>query len=397
MPCFNHGAYISEAIESVLAQTCREVEIIVINDGSTDPATVRVLKQLSYPNVTIIHSENRGVSAARNLGIERARGKYILPLDADDKIGSTYIEKAAAILEQRPEIGIVYCEAEFFGNKTGKWHLPPYKFPDVLIYPRIFCSSLFRRSDWVTVGGFSTDMRYGWEDFDFWLSLIERGCGVYQIPETLFYYRQSGAGMTKSMKREHLVYSYERLFARHKKLYSDNIGFLFGAVLDSASADQDVRCGASFQLFLPARPYNEAKSLRASFLTGRWQRLTFELPSGCTGEVPLRLDPMEFPGLIQIAAVQIKSRSGEILWSARTPSEFRQMRVREAKRVQHDRVFQMLSTTNDPQLHLPKLKGAQFEQPVKLQVWVRVVCDSPTLIQTAGNWLDAQRKPFFSF
>ena len=397
MPCYNHGAYIAESIESVLAQTFQPIEIIVVNDGSTDPSTVRVLKQLNYPKLTIIHSENRGVSAARNLGIERANGKYILPLDSDDRIGPTYIEKAVAILEQQPEIGIVYCEAEFFGNKTGKWHLPPYKFPDVLIYPRIFCSSLFRRSDWLAVGGFSTDMRYGWEDFYFWLSLIERGCGVYQIPETLFYYRQSAAGMTKSMKREHLVYSYERLFARHTKLYTQNIGFLFGAVLDASSSHQHAPRGASFQLFLPARPYHEANSLRVSFLTGRWQRLTFNLPKGCVGEVPLRLDPIEFPGLIQIAAIQIKAANGKVLWRARTPADFRQLRVREAKVVQQDRVFQMLSTANDPQLHLPRLKGADFEQPLKLQVWVRVVCDSPTLIQSAGGWLDAQRKPFFSF
>lgn len=399
IPCFNQGNYIADAIESVLAQTFQDFEIIVVDDGSTDATTSDILRKLSLPKTKVFHSKNHGVSAARNLGICNSRGTYIFPLDADDKIAPAYLEKAVAILENSPQTGIVYCEAEFFGTKTGKWHLPPYRFPDVLLFPRIFSSALFRRKDWEAVGGYSTEMIYGWEDFDFWLSLIERNCGVHQIPEVLFFYRQSGAGMTKSMTREKLIYSYEKLFARHEKLYRENIGFLFSALLDSSVITQDGERGASCQVFLPAEEYSQQNSLRQSWITGRWTRLKFQLPNGCVGRRPLRIDPLEFPALVEIAGIRLRSAaSGKILWSAKSVKEFKAIQEKgTASRIPHDRLLKILSTGNDPQLHLPPLRGKEFEQPIKLDMWVRATTDAPEIIAEAQPWLEAFRKrTFFS-
>ena len=121
IPCYNQGFFLQEAVESVLEQTYQDFEIIIINDGSTDAATVALLKNYKQPRTTVIHTNNQGLASARNNGINIAKGKYILPLDADDKIGKNYLQKAIEKLEMNDNLGIFYCEAEFFGNEIGKW------------------------------------------------------------------------------------------------------------------------------------------------------------------------------------------------------------------------------------------------------------------------------------
>ena len=173
IPCYNQGQYLDEAVKSVLSQTYQNFEIIVINDGSTDPETIEIIKNYQKPKTTIIHTKNQGVVASRNYAIELYQGKYLLPLDADDKIGNTYLEEAVKLLESNENLGIVYCEAEFFGQKTGKWELSEYQFPNILLSNMIFCSGFFRKFDWQQVNGYNPNMVYGWEDYDFWLHLAE--------------------------------------------------------------------------------------------------------------------------------------------------------------------------------------------------------------------------------
>src|SRR4051794_26342282 len=99
IPCFNQGQFVDEAVASVLAQTCRDFEIIIINDGSTDEATNRKLAAYEHPKVQVIRTANQGAAGARNTGIDASSSPYILPLDADDKIAETYLEKALAVLD----------------------------------------------------------------------------------------------------------------------------------------------------------------------------------------------------------------------------------------------------------------------------------------------------------
>ena len=227
VPAYNEELTIVESLRSLLALRYPRLEIIVVNDGSTDPATVQLLSNFQRSKTVVIHTPNQGLAAARNAGIAAARGKYILPLDADDKIAPTYLEKAVAILEASEKVGIVYCLAEFFGARSGRWELPPYAFPAILLDNCIFCTALFRRADWLLVGGYNPNMLHGWEDYDFWLSLIERGREVYRIPEVLFFYRKSERSMTTELNQERFVFLYTQLFHNHAKLYADNIGALF--------------------------------------------------------------------------------------------------------------------------------------------------------------------------
>lgn len=231
MPCYNQGRYLDEAVESVLAQTYQHFEIIVINDGSTDAETIEILRDYQKPGVAILHTENRGPAAARNTGIQQARGQYILPLDADDRIGPTYLEQAVKILDENSNVGIVYCEAEFFGEKTGKFDLPGFNFPGILLGNMIFNSSFYRKTDWEKVGGYKDNYR-GWEDYDFWLSLLELGREVIRIPETLYFYRQINTSRSNSMNRQNWVEDYTRLFHNHPNLYIPNINILFEHIVD---------------------------------------------------------------------------------------------------------------------------------------------------------------------
>ncbi len=232
IPCYNYGKYIHECIESIFKQTCKDYEIIVVNDGSTEKFTIDILKGLRDPRITVIHTENRGLASARNTGIENATGKYILPLDADDKIGEEYLTEAVAVLESDPGVGIVYCEAEKFGDVTGKWELPPYSLEAILVSNIIFCSALFRKEDWERVGGYDPEMRHGWEDYDFWLSLIERGVKVHKLDKTLFFYRTAGASsMAGSLSVDKKVEAYRKIFNKHYDLYRRNIGSIFEKIM----------------------------------------------------------------------------------------------------------------------------------------------------------------------
>lgn len=222
IPCFNQGQYLKEAVDSVLASTYENVEIIVVNDGSTE--YLDILENFSAPKTKIIHQGNQGVASARNNGIKIAAGKYILPLDADDKIHPEYIKKAVKVLEENPEIGIVYCRAMYFGNLNSEWELKEHKFPNYLWENGIFCSAVYKKSDWERSGGYKPQMRNGNEDWEFWITLSELGIGAYKIPEILFYYRQAENTRSLELKKSgNELEQIKDLMRLHPDLYINNL------------------------------------------------------------------------------------------------------------------------------------------------------------------------------
>lgn len=223
IPCFNQGEYLEEAVDSVLNQSLQDLEVIVVNDGSSDPTTVRLLESFSRPRTRVIHTNNSGLPAARNNGIAQACSPYILPLDADDRIVGRYLQEGVAILDAQPEVGIVYCLAETFGAVSGPWRLPEFSPARICVENPIFCSALFRKSDWEAVGGYDIRMRYGWEDWDFWLSLVERGRQVVRISEVLFQYRVSGKSMTRTMGYGQKLSMMSRMLMNHRHHYARNV------------------------------------------------------------------------------------------------------------------------------------------------------------------------------
>ena len=222
MPCYNDGQYIEEALYSLRAQTYLNWELIVIDDGSDEPETLRVLEQLEeMPYVRLLRTNHVRPAGARNAGIQAARGTYILPLDADDTIEPTYMEKAVKILNENPHVGVVYCKADLFGEQSGPWGLPDYSLRAMLQDNIVFVTSMFRREDWERVGGFNTNMHAGMEDYDFWLSILELDREVVQIPEVLFHYRIKPKSRTTGFQNsvEQIKATYHTLYHTHAALY----------------------------------------------------------------------------------------------------------------------------------------------------------------------------------
>lgn len=222
IPCYNLGAYLDEAVDSVLAQTFQDFEIIIVNDGSTDEFTNSLLSSYAKPKTRVIRTTNQGLPAARNSGIREATGDYILPLDADDWIGPDYLAKAVQVLDADGQTGIVYCYGELFGARSGRIPAPAFSLRGMLLSNLIFCSAFFRKGDWERVGGYNPNMRHGFEDWDFWLSILELGRGVHRIPATLFHYRVRDASMVRSMDLQQRVDMHMQLMMNHKDLYLGN-------------------------------------------------------------------------------------------------------------------------------------------------------------------------------
>ena len=221
MPCYNDGQYIMEAIDSVRQQTYKDWELIIVDDGSDDEETIRIIDSIQDENIKIYHTNHLRPAGARNYGIERANGIYILPVDSDDKIEKTYMEKAVKKIESNDKIGVVYCEADLFGEKTGKWQLPQYSFDKMLLDNIVFVTALFYKKDWESVGGFNTNMEAGMEDYDFWLGILELGKEIYQIPEILFHYRIKPVSRTTGFQSDYIQIQkvYRQIYDNHKHFY----------------------------------------------------------------------------------------------------------------------------------------------------------------------------------
>ena len=215
IPCYNQGRYLNDAIDSVLLQSFVDLEIIVVDDGSTDPETCSILNRLDREKTRLVRRVNGGLAAARNSGIRTANGNYILPLDCDDCIAPDYLRQAYGVLESDPACGIVYCKAEKFGAQQGDWPLPKFGRLRMALGNVIFCSALFRRCDWLQTGGYDENLRQGWEDWGFWLALLELGRTVHCLPYTGFYYRKHELSMTSAMSPALKAAIHRHLMGKH--------------------------------------------------------------------------------------------------------------------------------------------------------------------------------------
>jgi glycosyltransferase involved in cell wall biosynthesis len=225
VPCYNQAAFLSETLNSVLAQTATNWECIIVNDGSTDD-TETVAKEWAVRDERFkyIHQQNGGLSAARNTGIESAKGEYILPLDSDDLIGKEYIEKALKAFKADKNIKLVYCLANKFGAENKLWDLVPYTYQNLLINNCIFCSSVYPKSSWQQIGGYDIHFKKGYEDWEFWLRMLDKNSQVYQIPEVLFFYRIRPNSMLATMQDTDIENARTVIFDRIPEIYKEHFG-----------------------------------------------------------------------------------------------------------------------------------------------------------------------------
>ncbi len=222
IPCYNQGCYLSEALDSVMRQTYPNWECIIINDGSKDQ-TDAVAKEYCQKDSRIryISQENSGVIAARNRAVSESSGEFILPLDADDYISTHYLEKAVHVMQSDSSCKIVYGKGWLTGEKNEPFILPPFSIEGLLRDNCIYNSSMFRRQDFDTVGGYNPNMKDGYEDWNLWLSLLESGGRVHKLGEIVYYYRilshsrTSGADRNEMKLRLQILENHKELYLKH--------------------------------------------------------------------------------------------------------------------------------------------------------------------------------------
>ena len=272
VPIYNTEKYLAETVDSILASTYKDIEVILVNDGSTDGSADICRKyQNADPRVIYIEQENAGVVAARNRAVSIAKGEFILPVDSDDCIAPTYIEKAVAVMREHDNVGIVYCKAEFIGDRHGEWEMPPYTLPQMLWGNVIIEASMFRREDWEKVGGYKPCMESYCEDYDFWLSIIELSRDVHKIQEILVYYRVRNESRTKQLEMDidKQIKGAKQIYDMHKNLYIENADFIIPRFME-----ENIILRKKFEFLKSRIPFYGflKKFRRKKMITGRIER-----------------------------------------------------------------------------------------------------------------------------
>ncbi len=216
IPCYNSGATIRQTVDSVLSQTWGNVEVIVIDDGSTEAATIEVLDSLS--GVRLIRQNNAGLPAARNSGFSVATGEYVLPLDADDWLEPDAIEKLMRALIENPEASYAYSYLRLEGEASGILE-KNYNFFEQLFLNQIPYSLLMPRFLWRDVGGYDETMRRGYEDWEFNIRLGASGHHGVVVPMPLFHYRVARTGMLLARSNKLHGELWQEIQIKHRLLY----------------------------------------------------------------------------------------------------------------------------------------------------------------------------------
>ncbi len=227
VPCHNLGAYLDEALESVFAQTVQTFDVIVVDDGSTDEATRRVLDRCERPRTRVFRTENRGLSAARNFGTARTSAEYLCALDADDRLAPAYLERSLAVLDADPSLAFASHWVRTFGEDERDWTPERCDLAAVLDTNTLNGAALVRREVVVAVGGWDESFREGCEDWDFWLTLLERGYRGTIIPEVLFHYRRRPGSMSRVMMQGDVHLGvFRQILDKHRESYRRHLAEL---------------------------------------------------------------------------------------------------------------------------------------------------------------------------
>ncbi len=246
VPCYNQAIFLDAALQSVFCQTYSNWECIIVNDGSSDHTELVALnwvrKDIRFHYLSKL---NGGLSSARNYGIKHSTGKYVLPLDADDILDSTYIYKAMRVINFEVDVSVVSCFTYQFEEKPEnviKISKPNgHIVNDILFENKIMATSLYRKESWRTVGGYDENMKLGFEDWEFWLSILKDNSKFKIIEEPLFYYRKKRESMLVSTNRYHKEDIMRYIFSKHKDLYMDNYEDLVSFLIEEVKLERNFK------------------------------------------------------------------------------------------------------------------------------------------------------------
>jgi len=222
IPYYNMGNYVHEAIDSVINCNYDNKEILIIDDGSSEPASIAVLEELEKSGkVKVFRKENEGLSKTRNLGAKHAEGEFIAFLDADDRVHRDYYTKAIYILKRYKNVSFVGCWASYFEGSQISWPSFNPEPPYILVHNMINSSALvYKRSDFLKAGLNDPTMIYGMEDYDSVINLVKNGFRGVAIPQKLWEYRIRKGSMAQSFNIYSKNYLYRLLSKKHADIFS---------------------------------------------------------------------------------------------------------------------------------------------------------------------------------
>lgn len=202
LPAYNQAHFLPQSLDSIFAQTCRDFELIVVNDGSTDD-TANVLADYQRRHAfAVIEQANQGLPGALNTGFRQARGEYLTWTSSDNIMLPNMLEVLSKALDDNPAVGLVYADRYLItddGENLGRFDLPEYD-PHLLLHVNmVHCCFLYRRACMAQVGLYDPEFIYG-EDWEYWIR-ISRHFRMKHIPQALYHYRLHGTSMTSELMR----------------------------------------------------------------------------------------------------------------------------------------------------------------------------------------------------
>jgi glycosyltransferase involved in cell wall biosynthesis len=192
VPCYNGGRFLDALMRSLAHQTFRDFEIVIIDDGSDDPETLRIVAGLR-DRARLLRQDNAGPSAARNAGIRAARADILFMLDCDDTIEPDYLATTLPLLQASPrDVGMVFSDVRLSGAESGISTRYFNRF-DLLFTNTLSSGLVMRRDAWRAAGGYDEAMREGYEDWDFSLRLVRAGYRGVRVAKPLYVYQIASA------------------------------------------------------------------------------------------------------------------------------------------------------------------------------------------------------------
>ncbi len=222
IPYFNMGGYIEECVHSILSSTYKNIELLIINDGSTDSASIAKLHSFAtFKNITIIDRPNQGLASVRNYGAGAARGEFLAFLDADDKVDPAYYEKALHALAQNGNVYFAGSWVRYFENSKAIWPSFTPQPPYALVHNPINSSGLvYKRAAFLKGGLNDKKVDYGMEDYESVVNMLHHGFNGVVLPEVLFYYRVRSGSMFRDITTQKLMYSNSYILKKHTEYYT---------------------------------------------------------------------------------------------------------------------------------------------------------------------------------
>ena len=272
IPYYNLGKFLPECLDSVLAAEEVRKEILIVNDGSTEPESLRVLEEIRgrhHAGVRILDLPNGGLANARNRGALEARGELLAFVDADDAVEPSFFRRATEVFQRYDNVHLVYSWARFFGEGKGIWHAWTFDLPYLLCHNQLIPIAVVRRETFLRHGRNKPHIVYGLEDYEGWLSLAEAGCGGVAIPEPLVRYRIRGDSMFKVIERDKQLYLYDLIAEEHPGLYGAYGKELFGILNANGPAhsfDQPTMFAAPYDHVADRADVSEALQLEVQSL-----------------------------------------------------------------------------------------------------------------------------------